>query len=80
MSTRLLCPECGECLYSKLLIDDKTGELVIDIYCEGDSDDEFELQILTGLTENDVDFFDKIGEIITKQMKVILNKRIAESC
>lgn len=79
MSTRLLCPECGEFLYSKLLIDDKTGELIIDIYCEGDLDDEFELQIMTGLTEVDIDFFDKIGEITTKPMKVILNKRVAES-
>jgi hypothetical protein len=35
MGERLLCPECGEPLSARLLLDDKTGELIVDIGCEG---------------------------------------------
>ena len=75
-----MCPECGELLYSKLSIDDKTGELIIDIYCDGDSDDEYQLQIFTGLTFEDIEDLEIKEKIFSKKMQIVLKERIPESC
>ena len=74
----LFCPECGEPLSVRLLIDEETDELIVEIGCEGDGDDEFYFDILTGLTEDDISNLDKIGKVITKEMNLVLKDRRTE--
>jgi len=45
-----ICPECGGWLSVERYIDDDTGEIIIEFYCEGAGSDEFDFLILTGLT------------------------------
>lgn len=78
MEKELLCPECGEPLTVELLTDEKTGELIIDIGCEGDGDDEYQLQIFTGLTNYEISDLDEVGKVIKKEMKLVLKNRTPE--
>ena len=75
MKERLLCPGCGEPLYAEVFIDDKTDKIIVEIYCESDSDDEYQLQIHTGLTNEFIDDYDEEGEVMAKEMKIVLKKR-----
>ncbi len=53
------CPECGEPLFVEVVQDKKTRELKVSIGCAGDASDEFELEISTGLKEEDLDALKK---------------------
>ena len=76
MQEKVLCPECGEPLVVKLLIDEETGELIIDIECEGIYCDKFHFHILAGLAADVIyEELVEIGKVIPKQMKLILKSR-----
>lgn len=67
------CPECGYPLSLTMDIDEKSNEMLIDCFCEGPGDDEFHMRIQTGLTHEDIDNFDRVGE--TRSVKMILMER-----
>jgi len=45
-----ICPECGGELSVSVDEDEKTRQLIVSLFCEGDGEDRFELEIATGLT------------------------------
>lgn len=75
---RPFCPECGDPLSTSYEKDDDTGEIRIVFFCEGAGDDEFCLQILTGLTDEDIERLDEIGKKIRRGMEIELLKRKPE--
>jgi hypothetical protein len=72
---RPICPECGGLLSVHIDKDEKTGEIQIEFFCEGPGDDEFDFEILTGLTDNDLKKLKQKGKIIRKEMKIRLFSR-----
>ena len=67
---RPYCPECGEPLITSTEIDEKTNNIIIDLYCDGAGEDMFHLQIDTQMTQGDMDFLDE-GEELLANMKVM---------
>ncbi len=72
------CPECGDELSISIFKDDKTGKIIIEFWCEGDGDDEFQFQILTGMDDDDIEELFEVGKIIRKEMRIKLVKRVSE--
>ena len=70
---RPTCPECGYPLSLTMEVDDETKEILIDCFCEGPADDEFHIQIQTGLTQDDLEDLDTVG--VTLPVKLILMER-----
>lgn len=68
-----LCPECGYALSLKMEIDSNTKEIMIDMFCEGPGEDEYHLQIKTGLSQYDIEDFNIVGG--TFAAKIILVQR-----
>ena len=56
-----LCPECGYALSLTMQIDSKTKEIMIDLFCDGPAEDVYNLQIKTGLTQQDLEIGDEVG-------------------
>ena len=75
-----ICPECGDGLSVERYIDENTGEIVIELWCEGAGSDEFDLLILTGLTNEDLSNFKDKEKILLKDMKIRLLKRKPSMC
>lgn len=75
----LSCPECGHPLSVIVEKDEKTGEIGIEFWCESGGEDKFGLQILTGLTNDDLDEFEA-GKVIQKEMTIKLLARESDSC
>jgi len=73
------CPECGHSLSTIVERDEATGEIKIKFFCEGPGDDVFELEILTGLKEEDLADLREVGKVVKKEMKVVLIAREPES-
>jgi len=71
-----LCPECGYALSLTMEIDSKTNEIRVDLFCEGPGDDEYHLQIQTGLNQDDIELFDKVGGEFP--IKAVLKERKAD--
>jgi hypothetical protein len=69
------CPECGEPLSVSIDKDGRTGQIVVDLFCEGDGDDQFEIHILTGLTDKDLKHLKGVGRIVKKGIKLKLVAR-----
>jgi hypothetical protein len=71
-----MCPECGSPLAVSIEKNKRTGELKIVFWCDGDYDDKFRFEILTGLTNNGLDeiLLNK-GEIIPKEMRLKVLER-----
>jgi len=70
------CPECGDPLSHNVEKDEETGEIKIVFFCEGAGDDEFSFQILTGLTDEDIERLEEIGKTIRKEMQIeLLNRK-----
>lgn len=71
-----LCPECGYALSLTMELDSETRQIMVDLFCEGPGDDEYHLQIQTGLTQDDIDLFSKVsGEF---PAKIVLKERKAD--
>lgn len=70
-----VCPECGDWLSVERFIDEDTGEIVIELFCDGPGDDLFDFVILTGITNENLKNFKEEGKIIQKKMKIKLLKR-----
>ena len=75
---RPFCPECRDPLSILMEKDDETGEIKIGFFCEGAGDDEFSFQILTGLTDEDLEGLEEIGKTIRKEMVIKLLQRKPE--
>lgn len=74
-----LCPECGyELTGIKVLKDDETGKITIEFFCDEAGDDIFRFQILTGLTDEDIEELTEIGKTIPKEMGIKLVERKSE--
>lgn len=70
------CPECGSTLSVSIEKNKRTGELKIVFWCEGDYDDKFRFEIMTGLKNSDLDeILLKEGKIIRRQMNLKLIER-----
>lgn len=50
-----LCPECGSHLAVSVEKVKKTGKIKLVFWCDGDHDDKFRFELLTGLTNDDLD-------------------------
>jgi hypothetical protein len=50
-----LCPECGSSLAVSIEKNKRTGELKVVFWCDGDYDDKFRFEILTGLKNEDLE-------------------------
>ena len=74
------CPECGDWLSLERYIDEDTGEIIIQFWCEGAGSDEFNFLILTGLTNEDLSNFKEEEKTIIKNMKIKLLKRKPDLC
>lgn len=71
MSRDALCPECGHPLSVSVEEDKETGEIKIVLFCEGPGDDVFSIEILTGLTNDDLfELRDTRGKMIWRKMGV----------
>ncbi len=70
MSDDVLCPECGGHLLAEITTKGKKDEVVISVGCEGDEDDEFEIEISTGLNIDDFNLL-KEGQVIKMTGKVV---------
>lgn len=57
--------------------DEGTGQIVISLFCEGDGDDQFEIQILTGLADENLKHLKGVGRIVKKdvRLKLVAKKR-----
>ena len=75
LSREAICPECGESLSVSVEKIRKTGEIRVVLFCEGDGDDAFELEILTGLKNKDIGTSLKVGKMAKKEMKIKLVQR-----
>ena len=64
MSREAFCPECGFPLSVSVEEDEETGELKIILFC--DVEDEFRLEISTGLTNEDLHKLKDKEEMIRK--------------
>jgi hypothetical protein len=73
-----VCPECGDPLSVSVEEDRETGELKIVFVCEGDGDDKFEFEILTGLGNKDLKKLKEVGKIKWKEMGMKLVARESE--
>lgn len=74
-----LCPECGyELTGIRVLKDDETGEITIEFFCDEAGDDVFRFQILTGLTDEDIENLWEKGKTIRKEMGIKLIERKSE--
>lgn len=67
------CPECGYALSLTMEIDPNTDEILVNLFCEGPGDDEYHLQIQTGLTQYDLEDTDLEGASFPP--KIVLVKR-----
>ena len=70
-----ICPECGGWLSVERYIDENTGEIIIEFWCEGAGSDEFNFLIFTGLTNEDLSNLKEEEKTILKNMKIKLMKR-----
>jgi len=71
LSREAICPECGHPLSVSVEEDEKTGEIKIVLFCEGAGEDIFSMEILTGLTNDDLfELRDTGGKIIWRKMGV----------
>ncbi len=75
---RPACPECGEWLSCHRFADEVTGEIAIELVCEGAGSDEFDLLIKTGLTNEDLDGLRQVGRVVRKEMAIELLARTKE--
>jgi len=71
LSRDALCPECGYPLSVSVEEDGETGEIRIVLFCEGPGDDVFSIEILTGLTNDNLfELEDTEGRIVWRKMGV----------
>lgn len=70
-----ICPECGSVLSVSVEKIKNTGKLKIVFFCEGDWDDKFSFEILTGLTNADLGNLEVKGKVIKKEMGIKLIER-----
>lgn len=71
-----ICPECGSRLAVSIEKNKRTGELKVVFWCDGDYDDRFRFEILTGLTNDDLgDILKSVGKKIFVEMKLKLIER-----
>ena len=68
------CPECGYTLSLTMQIDSETKEIMIDMFCEGPAEDVFHLQIKTGLTQEDIELLDNVGETFPAETELMERK------
>ncbi len=54
---------------------DRRGTIVVRLFCEGDGDDSFELEILTGLKDEDLKKLKGVGKIVKSDIKLKLTAR-----
>jgi len=73
-----LCPECGYPLTGIKVLKDDEEEIMIEFFCEGDYSDRFRFQILTGMTDEDLEGLHEIGKEIPKKMAIKLLERKAD--
>ncbi|MHA1280665.1 MAG: hypothetical protein ACTSQ8_26215 [Candidatus Helarchaeota archaeon] len=62
-----LCPECGYPLSVEVIEDDKTGNIIINLFCEGSGEDEYVLEINTHLCNDELKDWDKVGSKLKLQ-------------
>jgi len=73
------CPECGFPLSYEVDQDRDTGEIIIEFWCDGHGNDEFDFVILTGLWDTDLEGLKQVGKIIRKEMAIKLLARKPDS-
>jgi len=73
-----VCPECGHILSTDVVIDKKTGQIVVHLYCEGPGDDVYAAVIFTGFTQDDLDMLFEEGQTIRREAAIKLLKREPE--
>ena len=74
----VLCPECEYEHAKNILKDNVTGEIAIEFFCDQAGEDVFHFQLLTGLTDDDIAEFTKIGKTVRKEMTLRLVQRKSE--
>lgn len=69
-----LCPDCGyELTGIEIFKDDDNGEITIEFFCDGASEDRFGFQIMTGITDENITNLTKIGKVIRRQMGISMH-------
>jgi len=64
--------------YSRGTILRRRYEITIEFFCEGPRSDEFNFQILTGLTWSDLEMLEIEGKTIRREMGIKLLRRISD--
>ena len=70
MPSDFYCYECGDELTVSSRISKKTGEIVVDFWCEDCCDECYSIRMLTGVKEKDFQKLLANGKAIKKEMKV----------
>ncbi|MCX6654030.1 MAG: hypothetical protein NTY03_02790 [Candidatus Bathyarchaeota archaeon] len=65
------CPECGAPLSVEVREDEKTRNIIINLFCEGAGDDDYLLEINTHLCNDDLMDWDIPGSTYDATMKLI---------
>jgi hypothetical protein len=70
----LICPECGSPLSIEILQEEGSGNIVVNLFCESPTDDEYYLRIDTKLWNEEFFHWDKIGSIRKADMTLVNRK------
>jgi len=73
-----LCPECGWQLTGIKIFKDDEQKIIIEFFCDEAASDRFRFQILTGMTDEDLEGLHEIGKEIPKKMAIKLLERKAD--
>lgn len=68
-----ICPECGCPLSVKVLEDENTGTIVINLFCEGFADDIYSIKINTHLCNEKLQEWNNVGS--TRKATIKLENR-----
>lgn len=64
------CPECGSPLSVTTEVDEVTGNIIVNIFCEGPAEDEYSLKIDTHLCNEALQDWDVVGSEYKITMKL----------
>ncbi|MHA1298741.1 MAG: hypothetical protein ACTSO9_04770 [Candidatus Helarchaeota archaeon] len=70
-----LCPECGYPLSVEVIEDDKTWNIIINLFCEGPGEDEYVLEVNTHLCNDELKDWDNVGSKLEATMTIIHRKQ-----
>ena len=70
----LLCPECGTPLSVEVKEDSATGFILINLFCDGPGEDEYQLEINTCMWNDEFSEWDEVGSTRNMSMKLVERK------